>query len=61
MTHCLLIICNLGQDGMTNKPDGDQQGLQMMGQLAGRFGEAVMNQLEANVQEQATANYQVTS
>lgn len=39
-------------------PNGAPQGVQMNGQMAGKFGEAVMNQFEVNVQGQATPDYQ---
>ncbi|XP_024198033.1 uncharacterized protein At1g24485 [Rosa chinensis] len=47
-----------GQIGVANMPNGAQQGVQMDGQMAGKLGEAVMNQYEVNVEEQATPDYQ---
>ncbi|KAK9940343.1 hypothetical protein M0R45_017009 [Rubus argutus] len=47
-----------GQNGIANMPNGAPQGVQMNGQMAGKFREAVMNQFEVNIQGQATPNYQ---
>ncbi|XP_050371362.1 uncharacterized protein At1g24485-like [Argentina anserina] len=47
-----------GQTGMASMPNGAQQGVQMNGQMADKFGEVVVNQFEVNVEEQATPEYQ---
>lgn len=53
-----LFLWILGQNGTANMPNGAAQGVQMNGQMAGKFEEAVMNQFVVNVQGQATPDYQ---